>query len=344
LVSAGETVTLLETGAMQSVDGINAPWFKIRQADGTIGWVFSGFLAKAPNTATGGSTPAADKNNGPPPMVEEPKPSEPAPNEADFEVKQLQDNTLEITDYTGNDADLVIPAWLYGLKVTKLGHGAFYMNRRITSVVVPNTVKEIGERCFFDCNNLTSVVLGDGVEVIPEEAFKSCSNLSRVTFGGRVKEIGNQAFYSCKFTFMPLPASLRKIGEQAFFYNSLMTIIIPNGVTFVGTNAFDNTLTTVVIPPSLARYESEISNLRDDYGNLRTREVPTRGFATAFNSGYNITRVTLPANVDERNLAGQLMPYIGSYNTFDEAFTNFWKSQGKKAGTYVKKGPIWTLE
>jgi hypothetical protein len=72
--------------------------------------------------AGGGNDAASEaksaKKDEPPPVVEEPKPSEPAPNEADFEIKQLPDNTIEITDYTGSDADLVIPAWLYGLKVT----------------------------------------------------------------------------------------------------------------------------------------------------------------------------------------------------------------------------------
>ena len=47
-----------------------------------------------------------------------------------------------------------------------------------------------------------------------------------------------------------------------------------------------------------------------------------------------ITRITIPAAMDERNLIGG----------FEDTFINFWKSQNKAGGTYVKRGPIWSKE
>jgi hypothetical protein len=41
----------------------------------------------------------------------------------------------------------------------------------------------------------------------------------------------------------------------------------------------------------------------------------------------------MPANMDEKNLV-----------YFDTGFVNYWKSQNKKAGTYVKNGPVWSME
>jgi hypothetical protein len=86
-------------------------------------------------------------------------------------------------------------------------------------------------------------------------------------------------------------------------------------------------------------------------GKAYTSVTFTRGFAAAFQHCPNITRITLPANVDERTFAGGTLVWetssgnhIRTYKAFDEAFVNFWKSQGKKGGTYVKNGPIWTLE
>ncbi|MDR1231993.1 MAG: leucine-rich repeat domain-containing protein [Spirochaetaceae bacterium] len=268
------------------------------------------------------------KSDEPPPVAEEPKPSEPAPNEADFEVKQLADNTLEITKYTGNDASLVIPPYLYGLKVTKLGNSAFQDKKGITSVTVPNTVKEIGFQCFSSCRNLATVTLGDGVEVIGESAFSSCKKLTSVTLGKRVREIGIRAFHYCeKLAEITLPASLKKIDGEAFDNTALTVLDIPNGVTYINWGAFSNTpLTTLVIPPSLAKYGT---------GFARAFE----GMGGGINSSGRLTCITLPANVDERNF--QKASYSSAFN---EAFVNFWKSQGKKGGTYVKNGPIWTLE
>jgi len=44
-VPEGDSVELLEVGKTASVDGITAPWYRVRIADGTIGWVFSGYLS-----------------------------------------------------------------------------------------------------------------------------------------------------------------------------------------------------------------------------------------------------------------------------------------------------------
>ena len=41
------------------------------------------------------------------------------PSDDDFAVLQNRDNTLTITGYKGSAADIVIPATLYGLKVTR---------------------------------------------------------------------------------------------------------------------------------------------------------------------------------------------------------------------------------
>lgn len=40
----GDSVALLETGKTDNIDGITAPWYMVKTADGTIGWVFSGYL------------------------------------------------------------------------------------------------------------------------------------------------------------------------------------------------------------------------------------------------------------------------------------------------------------
>jgi len=43
-IHEGDSVALLEVGKTDNIDGINAPWYRVKTADGTIGWVFSGYL------------------------------------------------------------------------------------------------------------------------------------------------------------------------------------------------------------------------------------------------------------------------------------------------------------
>jgi len=44
-VPEGGSVELLEVGNTENIDGINAPWYRVRTIDG-IGWVFSGYLTE----------------------------------------------------------------------------------------------------------------------------------------------------------------------------------------------------------------------------------------------------------------------------------------------------------
>jgi len=49
-VPQGSRVELLEVGKFETIDNIKSPWYKVKTADGTVGWLFSGYLTdKAPN-------------------------------------------------------------------------------------------------------------------------------------------------------------------------------------------------------------------------------------------------------------------------------------------------------
>jgi hypothetical protein len=45
-ISEGERVEFIESGRTDTIEGITAPWFRVKTADGTIGWAFSGFLSQ----------------------------------------------------------------------------------------------------------------------------------------------------------------------------------------------------------------------------------------------------------------------------------------------------------
>jgi hypothetical protein len=230
----------------------------------------------------------------------------------DFEISQNAQGGVTITKYIGKKKNVVIPATLYGVKVTAIGDEAF-LGTNIAGVVIPDTVTEIGSRAF-------------GWKMYDESRI--AGSLTSVTLGNRLQTIGYDAFTNNNISELILPASLKVIGDAAFVSNNIKSLTIPNGVTAIGSGAFGpagpygddkpNPIETLVIPPSLAKY-------------VETRTADRMGIFGSFRD-CPLTRITLPANLDERNLAG-----------FDESFVNFWKSQGKKAGTYVKNGPVWTV-
>ncbi len=47
-LSHGSAVQVLETGEIQTIDGITAPWVKVLSESGYTGWCFSGYLEAIP--------------------------------------------------------------------------------------------------------------------------------------------------------------------------------------------------------------------------------------------------------------------------------------------------------
>ncbi len=159
----------------------------------------------------------------------------------DFTFNNLTLTTGELVSYTGSDAKVEIPgtystAIINGetvfvegdtYTVTAIADGdmsptsgitsAFYNNRTVTSVVIPDTVTRIGDYAFSNCNNLESVTMPDDLEEIGFRAFNACESLAGITFANSLQSIESYAFYGCtSLTTLTMPASLNTIGAHAF--------------------------------------------------------------------------------------------------------------------------------
>lgn len=85
-------------------------------------------------------------------------------------------------------------------------------------------VKYIGKYAFRDCSDLTSVYIPVGIKTIGQSAFWWCSKLTAVTIPYSVERVEYNAFGDC---------------------NNLKTVHIGDGVTYIGSYAFDSPLTAV---------------------------------------------------------------------------------------------------
>ena len=147
-------------------------------------------------------------------------------------------------------------------KVTRIGRYGFSNLlcgcSGLTSVTIPDSVREIGYCAFASCRCLTSVTIPDSVREIGYCAFASCRCLTgELTIPGSVKEIGAYAFSYCSsLTSVEICDGVTKICKGAFTgCSGLTSVKIGNGVTKIGYDAFSycSSLTSIKIPGSVTK-------------------------------------------------------------------------------------------
>jgi len=188
-------------------------------------------------------------------------------------------NAVNVVAYEGPNCDPWGDNSIKKYAANEIPRQAFYMSKKIKSMIMPQTVTSIGEYAFGStslssisfskslksigiyafsvCTDLNSISLSDSLQIISEYAFHGCTNLSGVLrIPSSLKIIRALAFSNCSSLFgnLNIPSSVDSIGGSAFYscykLNSL-NIDSPN--TSIGDNAFAgcNGLTTINLPSSL---------------------------------------------------------------------------------------------
>ena len=158
-----------------------------------------------------------------------------------FEYAVNEDGeSVTLTKYSGSDTEVIIPSELGGKKVTAIGEKAFYKNKTITSVKIPEGVTSIGVYAFQYCNSLTEVTIPKSVTSIGDNAFSVCDSLTKATIPEGVTSIGAGAFQSCdSLTKATIPEGVTSIRDSVFEgCSSLTEVTIPKSVTSIKYAAF----------------------------------------------------------------------------------------------------------
>lgn len=134
--------------------------------------------------------------------------------------------------------DVVLPDFINGQPVLRIGEGAFSRKKNISSIVLPRYLLGI-ERNAFSYTNIAQITIPNSVDTIGEKAFYSCKQLQHITLSESVRHIKARAFFGCEL---------------------LTAISIPDGVTYIGDEAFENCrkLKSIKIPSSVSRLGSGI--------------------------------------------------------------------------------------
>ena len=226
--------------------------------------------------------------------VEVPQTETPAEN---FKTKVLEDGTIEIDSYDGDYEAIVIPAQIGGRDVTVIG--GFANEDEITSVVIPDTVREISNQAFLNCFNITSVKMGANVEVIGDNAFDG--EFEEITLPDTLKIIGRNAFYGQPFKTLYIPEQVEEIGAGAFHGIDVENMTIPGSVKIIEQQAFHycDKLETVVIEEGVETIENEVFK---NCTSLKTITIPSSVTSmgdSTFSECSNVTIIAEPGSYAE---------------------------------------------
>ena len=227
--------------------------------------------------------------------AEVPQTETPAEN---FKTKVLEDGTIEIDSYDGDYEAIVIPAQIGGRDVTVIG--GFANEDEITSVVIPDTVREIADNAFVNCFNITSVKMGANVEVIGDNAFDG--EFEEIVLPNTLKVIEENAFASVPLKVLSIPNQVEKIGSGAFLSADIEKLTIPGNVKIIGKEAFYycDRLENVVIDEGVEIIEDLVF---ENCESLKTITIPstvTEIGEHTFNGCPNVTIIAEPGSAAEK--------------------------------------------
>ncbi len=152
---------------------------------------------------------------------------------------EIAGGEITITGATGVN-DIRIPATICGVPVTGIGERAFENNATLTSVTIPEGVKNIGYYAFRNCSSLEEVSLPSTLTNVVTAAFEYCTSLKSIEVPASVESIGTWQFNGCtSLESVILHEGLKSIPYRTFYgCSSLAEINVPNSVTEMGDEAF----------------------------------------------------------------------------------------------------------
>ena len=222
--------------------------------------------------------------------------------------------------------------------ITSISEEAF-VQTKLKSLSIPNTVTSIGQAAFYGLSNLNSVTIPSSVTSIGNSAFAE-TGLTTVTIPNSVTSIGDSAFYqSYSLSSVTIPDSVTSIGNYAFKDASLTSINIPESVTSIGSRAFEGTqITNLVLPDSITTIgEKAFYNARQ-LNSIFIGEGVTEIGANAFVEGISDARLVVFCAQTKASLCqqgiGTSQSNIQYYTKHEDGVYEMTDAQGNGKGVY----------
>jgi hypothetical protein len=282
-----------------------------------------------------------------------------------FIVEQNKQGKITIKGFTGSQTHVVIPDRISGIEVSEIGDNVFNAAARarsqgqrsvelypgtskprflwkLKSVILPKTLVRIGARAFV-YNDLTAIDIPNSVTAIGAGAF-AYNELTALTIPNTVTTIGEAVFLRNRLTSLQLSKRLTTLEPTTFMENYLTEVTIPDSV--VTLNSEGGGISTSLLILQFAPFGPFANNpLKRIILGSGLKEINI--VALNPNKG-DITEITIGSDVEFGNYSDNLaLLFSGTRKSefkkvTDGPFINYYISQGRKAGTYVLNGQIWS--
>lgn len=178
-----------------------------------------------------------------------------------IEYKICDKNSVEVVDYEKEATDIVIPAKIDKMNVTKIVDYLFMDNNNLKKVELKSEKIEIGRAAFKNCKNLTEVI-GSGISIVRQEAFMNCESLKAISLDTATL-IEIDAYNNCINidTFYAPNATIERKALEGVNQIKVFSYKIFDGYKFGFIFGDDNSS----VPKSLKRVETSTPNITYAY-------------------------------------------------------------------------------
>ncbi len=219
-----------------------------------------------------------------------------------------------------------IPSSINGQPVVRIDTGAFSDCINLTSLNIPNSVKEIGRGAFSGCTSLSSIHIPDNGVMVEAGAFRQCTSLTSIHIPASMVThdyVGESPAYPGIFaedaalTTITFGEGITKIAKGLFLQCSgLRKIVVPDTVKNIEAYAFRScsALTEVTLPEGL----ENIYNGAFSYSKLLTSmKLPsTLKFLDvgAFSGCTGLTTINIPDKMKTHDTTAANRQWPGPFN------------------------------
>ncbi len=153
-------------------------------------------------------------------------------NNSEYEYTVLEDDTVVLSAYLGNETDVVIPGEIDGKTVTSLFHYLFKDKTEIESITIPSSISTINAGFIDGCTSLKTFIV---------DANNSNFTVKNNALFGKEENAFTvlvQYPYGLTNSEYTIPEGTKRIEENAFDKAELSKIIVPSSLVTIGNYAF----------------------------------------------------------------------------------------------------------
>ena len=226
----------------------------------------------------------------------------PEPKENDFlswyEAYHIQNHACIPRNQKGH---YEIPQKVDGYNIVKLGDYSF-CNTLLSSINIPEGVKEVGQRAFAINVNLSRVSFSNGVESIGWRCFENDSLLSEIILPESLTKFGKEAFYGCSsLVEIKLPSQLTILADSVFESCRSLKSVNIDKIKVIGSGSFAHceSLSSISIPEGVEEIPSRAFFGCKSLSSVRLPSTIKRIKDAAFSWCTSLSSINIPDGVED---------------------------------------------